>query len=425
MQQSQFNVIKCKGNETWVFNTLTSAFIKIDTQTWESLSSCQDKDLLDMLVRQGIMVTDNKAELDKYRYIYYNRLFDNRTLAVTITPTMMCNFGCPYCFEGSHKTMPKMTEEVIVAVGKYIIEQSKKKTILINWFGGEPLLAFDVICEICDKLNEAHVEFCSSMVTNGSLLNEEKIRNLHKLNINHLQITLDGTAESHNSKRYYKGGRPSFDDIISNIANLLRMTSLKIVIQVGVDNNNPHAYEDVHAFIEQRFPEAMKEGRIVIGCNNIQNRTGFDCTGTCLTDEQLYQKEKKAIEEHSYPALMGKLPSLSLPCMYRKTNQPAIDPEGNIYHCLEHLGVPSYSVGNVCSGKMSFAKISGMAFMGDPFDDEECRKCNVLPVCGGGCPQDIMQCKNRNNKTYCSSHKKYLSEMLPYLYKRFIEKGQE
>ena len=118
MQQSQFNVIKCKGNETWVFNTLTSAFIKIDTQTWESLSSCQDKDLLDMLVRQGIMVTDNKAELDKYRYIYYNRLFDNRTLAVTIAPTMMCNFGCPYCFEGSHKTMPKMTEEVIVAVGK-------------------------------------------------------------------------------------------------------------------------------------------------------------------------------------------------------------------------------------------------------------------------------------------------------------------
>lgn len=54
---------------------------------------------------------------------------------------------------------------------------------------------------------------------------------------------------------------------------------------------------------------------------------------------------------------------------------------------------------------MSFAKISGMAFMGDPFDDEECRKCNVLPVCGGGCPQDIMQCKDRNNKTYCSSHK--------------------
>lgn len=77
-------------------------------------------------------------------------------------------------------------------------------------------------------------------------------------------------------------------------------------------------------------------------------------------------KREKAIEEHSYPALMGKLPSLSLPCMYRKTNQPAIDPEGNIYHCLEHLGVPSYSVGNVCSGKMSFAKISGMAFMGDP-----------------------------------------------------------
>lgn len=418
---SQYNVVKTIGEDTWVFNTLTSAFVKLSTNAWSCLPSTEDKQLLCALERQGIVVEDHKVELDKYRYIYYKKLFDNHVLAVTIAPTMQCNFGCTYCFEGEHKTMPKMQATVAEAVAAYIIKQSESKEITINWFGGEPLLAFDVICQICDRLNAYNVDFSSSMVTNGSLLDTTKIAQLSKLHLTHLQITLDGTAHSHNNRRFYKGGRSSFDDIIRNIGNVLSLTSLRIVIQVGVDNTNLTAFEDVHRYIESHFPNAISDGRIVLSCNNIQNRTGFDCTGQCLTDRQLFDREVEAMEQGRYPQLMGKLPGRSLPCMYRRTNQPAIDPEGNIYHCLEHLGRPSLRVGNICKGTMSFAKIAEMAFVGNPFDDEECRRCNVLPVCGGGCPQDITYCTDRTHKTYCSPHKQYLADMLPHLYRQFVK----
>ena len=417
---SRFNVVKTTGADTWVFNTLTSAFVKLSTDIWNSLSSIEDKELLDVLARQGIIVKDSNTELNEYQYIFYKKLFDNKNLAVTIAPTMQCNFGCPYCFEGDHKTMPKMSEPVTAALEEYLIKQSETKDISINWFGGEPLLAFDVICKICDSLESNGVDFVSSMVTNGSLLSIEKIKKLEKLRLNHFQITLDGVAEKHDSRRFYKGGFPSFDTIIANIGNLLDNTALSIVIQVGVDNTNPQAYEEVYEFIDKRFPDTIPSGRIIIGCNNIQDRTGFDCTGNCMTDSQLYNRRITAIEQGSYPELMGKLPGHSLPCMYRRTNQPAIDPEGNIYHCLEHLGNPCFRVGNICDGTMSFSRIADMAFMGNPFDDEECRHCNVLPVCGGGCPQDIQRCADHKHKTYCSSHKHYLADMLPYLYKRFV-----
>lgn len=41
---------------------------------------------------------------------------------------------------------------------------------------------------------------------------------------------------------------------------------------------------------------------------------------------------------------------------------------------------------------------------------------NVFPICGGGCPIDRNRNKGKSTKTYCTYYKKYLSEMLPYLY---------
>ena len=421
---SLFNISKTLGESTWVYNTLTSAFIKIATSVWSGLQDAKDESLFDMLYQQGFVVDDNKVELAKYRYIYYSKMFDRRTLSVTIAPTMRCNFGCSYCFEGTHKVMPTMAKDVEDALVGYLIEQAKTKEIAINWFGGEPLLAFDVICSVCSRLDADGVKFVSSMVTNGSLLTGNVIGRLALLHLTHLQITLDGVAATHDRRRCYKNGKPSFADIMVNIRQLMQLTDIRLTIQVGVDNTNPTAYEDLYEYMQTEFPREMQAGRIVIGCNNIQNRTGFDRSGVCMTDRQLFEKGVRAVADGRYPVLMTCMPGRKLPCMYRCTNQPVIDPEGNIYRCLEHLGRKELSVGSIVSGKVSFGKVAGMAFMGDPFDDDECCNCAVLPVCGGGCPNDIAACKDRKRKSYCSMYKDYLSEMLPVLYER-MQQGKE
>lgn len=419
LKHSLFNVTKSLGESTWVYNTLTSAFIKISGAVWQNILESEDRQLTDALQQQGILVEDHAVELSKYRYIYYSAMFDSRLYSVTIAPTMCCNFGCPYCFEGIHKTMPTMKQPVEDAIVAHLKAQAAKgKGIAINWFGGEPLLAFGVADSISRRLEGEGVDFVASMVTNGSLLTRDVVASLKNLHLTHLQITLDGTAESHDQRRFYKNGKPSFADIIANIHVLMEQSKVALVIQVGVDNTNTGAYEHLYDFMAEEFPSEMRSGRIKIGCNHIQNRTGFDHSGICLTDRQLFERGAKAVAEGKYAELMTRMPGRSTPCMYRCTNQPAIDPEGNVYRCLEHLGRKELSIGNIVEGKVAFGKMAAMAFMGDPFDDEECRHCAVLPVCGGGCPNDIAACNDRNNKTYCSIYKDYLADMLPVLYDR-------
>lgn len=269
MELSQFNITKILGDGAWVFNTLTSAFIKISASVWQHIFDTDDEHLLLTLRQQGFIVDSHETEINKYRYIYYNKMFDRRSLAVTIAPTMCCNFGCGYCFEGTHKTMPTMKKPVEDAIVDYLVKQSENKNIAINWFGGEPLLAFGVIHSVCSRLNDAGVEFVSSMVTNGSLLTADVAANLEPLHLTHLQITLDGTAATHDKRRFYKGGKPSFADIIANIHSLMSLADVQLTIQVGVDNTNPSAYEDLYEYMQGEFNEEMQSGRIAIGCNNI------------------------------------------------------------------------------------------------------------------------------------------------------------
>lgn len=94
----------------------------------------------------------------------------------------------------------------------------------------------------------------------------------------------------------------------------------------------------------------------------------------------------------------------------------AIDSKGYIYRCLEHLGQPQHSIGNIVEYKVSLGKMAKMTFENDPFDDAECRQCKILPICGGGCPIDRKKGENKGQKSYCSIYKKYIEEMLPLIY---------
>lgn len=416
---SRYNVCKTKGEETWVYNTLTSAFIKISTQVWSSLSESSDKELLDTLCRQGIIVDDNETEIEKYKYFCYTKMFDKTHWTLSVAPTMRCNFNCPYCFEGEHKIYQKMGQDVVDALVSFIKRQYElNKNIFIIWFGGEPLLAFDVILSICSALNKENVKFKSSMITNGSLMTNPVINDLPALNLTNVQITLNGTSETHDKRRYYKKGKPSFADIDNNINNLLNNTDIQVTIQVGIDKTNQDAYQKVFDYMKSKYFKFMDDKRLRIGHNEIRNRNDYEGSSACFTDKQLFENSIANVGNEKYKQLMPRLPGLCLPCMYRSDNNLAVDSLENIYKCLEHLGQPQYKIGNIVDGHVSFGKVSKAILRNSAFDDEACKSCNVLPICGGGCPVDREKFKQNDVKPYCSYYKKYLTEMLPYLYEQ-------
>jgi uncharacterized protein len=334
---------------------------------------------------------------------------------------MKCNFACFYCFEEGNKNFSLMDESIENALVT-IIEKNKKKSLSINWFGGEPLLGFDKMISICKKLIDKEIKFTSSIVTNGSLLTMEKIEQLDLLNLSFIQITLDGLAEVHDKRRCFKNGKPSFDKILYNIENLLGKTSIPLVIQVTVDHSNESAYEDILSFFQQKYPNYLKEKRIKIGCNYVLDRTNFEEKAQCYTHQDILKEKIESLQRGDRNAKTPYLPGLSMPCMYRSISSMTIDSQGNIYRCLEHLGNPSCKIGDLHVGKISLSKIVEMTFGEDPFEDKECTHCNVFPVCGGGCPLDRINKKEEKTYNHCSFYKENLADLLPYLYENQYNK---
>ena len=75
MKESLYNVVKTNGTEVWVYNTLTSAFVKMEASIWNYLWSEDAEEYRKMLYKQGILIDDHSEELIKYKYKYYGTAF--------------------------------------------------------------------------------------------------------------------------------------------------------------------------------------------------------------------------------------------------------------------------------------------------------------------------------------------------------------
>lgn len=114
-----------------------------------------------------------------------------------------------------------MDDITLNAIAKYIISK-KERTIELTWFGGEPLLCYDKIVKLNDLLISNNVSFTTSIITNGTLFTDDKIKLLNQLNIQQIQITLDGEQENHDKKRFFrKNQQGTYTLILSNIEKIL------------------------------------------------------------------------------------------------------------------------------------------------------------------------------------------------------------
>ncbi|WP_421920339.1 radical SAM protein [Marinifilum sp.] len=415
-QFSKFNVVNKGCEYSFVYNTLSGAFVKISTKIFNNIWDERYSKERESLLEQGI-VTNDENEIYKYRYQSNNAIYNDKELALYITPTMTCNFSCFYCFEGEIKTRGMMSQKVEDSIVKFL-EKNKERKISIIWFGGEPLLGFKNIMSIVKKLRKRNIAFESSMITNGSLLTKSKIRCLEELNLTNIQISLDGPKEIHDERRFFKHSKKgTFEIILSNIEDVLSSTSIPITIQVAIDKTNNFAYAALLEMLNNKFPLYMKNRRIRVGYNIVQDRTGFDKKSLCNTSNDQYHTIIDLFHLDIKNKMLPALPSRILPCMYRSTSCFAIDDKGDVFKCIEHLGKPDKKIGNIVEGFISLQKMAFSILEKDPFEDLQCKNCNVFPVCGGGCPIDTVEKGEKD----CSFHKTELEKLLPYFYDLYSE----
>jgi uncharacterized protein len=146
--------------------------------------------------------------------------FSSNYLNLIILPTEACNFRCTYCYETFENR--KMPRPVVTGIKSLIDRRGADLDQLeISWFGGEPLLALDVITEISKHaLHVANAEgftFRSGITTNGYFLNQDRFLQCLNHKIDFFQISLDGNPDDHDASRKLASGGGTFDRIWSNL----------------------------------------------------------------------------------------------------------------------------------------------------------------------------------------------------------------
>jgi uncharacterized protein len=141
-----------------------------------------------------------------------------------------CNLKCSYCLYGgsyfhqrknSSKLLPfdiaaKTIDYIFGVIGK-----RRKNELIIGFYGGEPLLNFDVIQQIVDYSKRVFADWTLqfTITTNGTLLKDRVIRFLIENRFN-LMISIDGSEKNHDRKRVFPDNSGTFHLIMDNVKNL-------------------------------------------------------------------------------------------------------------------------------------------------------------------------------------------------------------
>jgi len=164
----------------------------------------------------------------------------NEALSLILLPTERCNFRCSYCYEDF--TAGRMSPGVVRGVKRFLARRAPGlRYLAVSWFGGEPLLAADIVEEIqsyswelAQKTND--LNFFTSMTTNGYLLHRDRFARLVGQGVGLFQISVDGPRDVHDSRRKLAGGGRTFDRIRDNLLAIREIESpFEIVVRVHID----------------------------------------------------------------------------------------------------------------------------------------------------------------------------------------------
>lgn len=163
--------------------------------------------------------------MEEFKYKEKYKYLSNIMLCVTDA----CNLACRYCFVEQHPnymSLQTAKDAVDWAWNNYLKKKElnpneKSYECSVNFFGGEPMLLFDqVIKPLIEYVKEKKYIINWGMTTNGTLLNEERIKFLHDNKVG-LLLSIDGFKPTQDYNRPCQNGESSFDKIFNIIPCLL------------------------------------------------------------------------------------------------------------------------------------------------------------------------------------------------------------
>lgn len=375
-----------------------------------------DAELQNILVYGGFLIPETLDEKVLLRERMKKTRYNSSTLALTIAPTLKCNFACPYCFEAQGELAGPMS----VDVQQYLIDFIRRKAreirhLKVQWYGGEPLMAMDVVENLNEHIarivEENKLEYSAQLITNGYLLTPEIAQKMKDWNVKGIQITLDGPPETHDRRRIPPDGAPTFYQILKNI-KAAAGSQIPFVIRVNVDQDNIDQCERVLDIIEQ---EGLKE-QAYLNFSPVRSFNADAVLNNCVADKDFASFHtilRSNLLARGFKATKTICPvPLGNGCSADLLNAYLIDPAGWMYKCWTDIGYPDLAVGHLGweINTPDYYKLQQQewAYMNyDPLEDEKCGKCKLMPICFGGC-----QKSRKINDSDCYKWKYQLDDII-------------
>ncbi len=361
----------------------------------EALAALQDNsaspELTASLARLSMVVADPAREQQEMGgYLQeLNRL--NPNLRVSVILGMACNFACVYCYEGSLKgaaAMNDATADQLVAFLLARFRAGKKKRLILDFYGGEPLLYTPRIRYLAERLQPAIEalggKFEFTLVTNGSLLTRVVVEELVPLGLVSVKVTLDGTADNHNRFRPFKDGRGSWSVIVDNLLACRGLCAITLSGNHTAENYT--VFPDLlDALADRGFATsdfASVQFYPVMQVNDQFANPEF--TGGCCSNDEPWVHATSLILREEILQRGYNFPKLSpSPCMVDLDDAFTVDHDGTIYKCVTLIGHPDLACGDIRQG-MALGWQESWCL--DHWQNEaQCRDCVYLPLCFGGC----------------------------------------
>ncbi|MCG7408971.1 thioether cross-link-forming SCIFF peptide maturase [Paenibacillus sp. ACRRX] len=362
------------------------------------------------LKRNGLLFTEDVYE--ELSIDLQKRKTYVKALCLNVAHT--CNLSCEYCFASQGKYNGEraiMSVEVGQRAIDYLLEHSgHHRNLDIDFFGGEPLMAWKVVKQIVayarSKEKEWKKKFRFTFTTNGMLLDDEVTEFLNQEMYN-VVLSLDGRKEVHDQLRTTVTGKGSYDHIVPKFQDFIQKRGdQEYYVRGTYTQNNVDFTNDIFHIADLGFDKISMEPVI---CDP---REPYALTEKDLPE--IYHQYEILAKEMITRSEQGKgftfyhymLDLSEGPCIQKRitgcgsgTEYLAVTPAGELFPCHQFVGDEAYSMGNIWEG-ITRPELQGQFKESNCYAKSACKDCWAKLYCSGGCPANALHATGSINGIY-------------------------
>ena len=310
-----------------------------------------------------------------------------------------CNLNCSYCFASQgkyHGERALMSYETGKQALDFLIANSgSRRNLEVDFFGGEPLMNFDVVKKLVAYARSVEKEhgknFRFTLTTNGMLIDDEVIDFANRECAN-VVLSLDGRKEIHDRFRVDYAGNGSWERIVPKFRKLVEARGGKNYYMRGTFTHaNPDFLKDIQVMLDLGFNELSMEP-VVCAEGDPSALTEEDLPVVMRQYEDLARlMVRRAREGRPFTFYHYMIDLTGGPCVYKRisgcgsgTEYMAVTPWGDLYPCHQFVGEEKFRLGDIWNG-VGNREVQADFAACNVYAREECRTCWARLYCSGGC----------------------------------------